>query len=226
MIAIVPARGGSQGVLRKNVRPAGGKPLIAWTIEAAKSSASVKRIIVTTDDLEIADLAKQYGAEVPFLRPADLATDTATSVNVVAHALHKLGFDEESDAPFILLQPTSPLRTSGDIDAAAALLEEAEAVVSVTVVSHPPQWLRTIDTNRCLQPWLSGEVQRRQDSGALYELNGAIYITRAGRFLRELSFSPAVTAAYVMPKERSLDIDTEFDLQLCNLLLTQNETHV
>jgi N-acylneuraminate cytidylyltransferase/CMP-N,N'-diacetyllegionaminic acid synthase len=222
VIAIIPARGGSRRVPRKNLRLVGGRPLIAWTIEAAKTARSVDRVVVTTDDREIADVSKREGAEVPFIRPAALSTDTATSVDVVAHALGELGVNPTSDSLFVLLQPTSPLRTGADIDAAAALLSTGDAVVSVTPVAHPVQWLRTIGTDGFLQPWLESDKTREP----LYELNGAIYLMSSRDFHRERQFLPPRTAPYVMPRERSIDIDTEFDLHLCDLILSAHEAHV
>ncbi len=204
---------------RKNLRLAGGQPLIAWTIEAAKCARSVDRVVVSTDDREIAEVAKHHGAEVPFLRPASLSTDTATSADVVVHALRELQIDEHSC--FVLLQPTSPLRTSADIDAAAALLVNSDAVVSVTPLAHSLQWLRTIDQDGRLQPWLD-----RQAAEPIYQLNGAIYMMSSGRFYGDGELVPAMAAAYVMPQERSIDVDTEFDLHLCDLILTAHEAHV
>jgi CMP-N-acetylneuraminic acid synthetase len=224
VIALIPARGGSRRVPRKNLRLTGGKPLIAWTIEAARAASCVDRVIVTTDDREIADVATQHGAEVPFLRPPSLATDGAASADVVGHALRELRLHEGSNSPFVLLQPTSPLRTSQDIDAAAALLVKGDAVVSVTPAAHSVHWFRTIDGQGRLRPWLDRSATDLRDTESVYALNGAIYVTCAGRFLRDGNLMPEMTMAYVMPQERSLDIDTEFDLRLCDLILAANET--
>jgi CMP-N-acetylneuraminic acid synthetase len=219
VIALIPARGGSRRVPRKNLRAAGGKPLIAWTIEAAKHACCVDRVVVSTDDREIADVSRQYGAEIPFLRPAALSTDSATSAAVVKHALRELGVHEASDASFVLLQPTSPLRTSGDIDEAALLLERTAAVVSVTPLLHSLAWIRTLDESGHLRS-PAGRFEQRSD---LYELNGAIYMMSAGRFFTDYELIPDPAAGYVMPRERSIDIDTEFDLHLCDLLLTTHD---
>lgn len=219
LVAIIPARGGSRRVPRKNVRLTGGKPLIAWTIEAAKKAASVDRVVVTTDDAEIAAVANEYGAEVPFVRPPHLSTDTATSADVVTHVIEALALNALPNASFVLLQPTSPLRTAGDIDAAALLPRSREAVVSVTPLAEPVQWLRTIDAEGRMRRWL----ERDPDDGRaeqLYHLNGAIYMMRIARFLDNRELIPSDAIAYVMPPERSLDVDTEFDLRFCDFLLT------
>lgn len=226
MIALIPARGGSRRVPRKNLRMAGGKPLIAWTIEAARSARSVDRVVVTTEDREIAEVARQHGAEAPFLRPEHLSTDTATSADVVDHALRELRLHETPDVCFVLLQPTSPLRTAADIDSAAALLQNTDVVISVTPLPHSMEWLRIIDEEGRLRPWVGPGPAALAGDGPLYQLNGAIYMMRAGRFLRDGDLSPAMATAYVMPQERSLDVDTEFDLHLCDLILTANERRV
>jgi CMP-N,N'-diacetyllegionaminic acid synthase len=222
MIALIPARGGSRRVPRKNLRRVGGKPLIAWTIEAARDARAVDRVIVTTDDPEIADVARDHGAEIPFLRPPILATDTATSADVVTHALRALHMAELADSSFALLQPTSPLRTASDIDAAADMLAAGDAVVSVTPMAHSVRWLRTIDSDGFLHPWLAADVRDL----TLYQLNGAIYMMRTDRFLRDGELIPSMARAYVMPQERSVDIDTEFDLNLCDLILNEHEASV
>ena len=184
--------------------------MIAWTINAATEAASVDRVVVSTDDAEVARIAEEHGADVPFMRPAALSTDSASSEDVIAHALEMLGLDRDSDESFALLQPTSPLRTSQDIDDAAALLPGNDAVISVTALQHAA-WLHTID-NGLLRPW--------KHNDPLHILNGAIYMTRAGRFLRDRNLAPARTAAYVMPADRSVDVDTELDLKLCDVLLS------
>jgi CMP-N-acetylneuraminic acid synthetase len=221
LLAIIPARGGSRGVPRKNVRPMGGKPMIAWSIEAALKATSVARVIVSTDDEEIAAAARAHGADVPFMRPADLASDTASPVDVVLHATNTL----EHDDWIVLLQPTSPLRTHHDIDDAVQLQKErnARAVVSVTSAQHPPQWMRRIDDRGVLVPWLGGqEPARRQDAETLYDINGAIYLLETKTLRDERTFVPDATHAYVMPAERSLDIDSEWDFHLADLVLKDN----
>ena len=226
-LILITARGGSKGVLRKNVRFLAGKPLIAWTIEAARQSASNSRIVVSTDDPEIASISKEWGAEVPFLRPAELASDTATSEAVVEHALSWLSqHDRFYPELTCLLQPTSPFRTGNDIDNAYTILQQqcALAVVSVTPNSRPVQWLRSIDNEGYLaDPEIGSHINRRQDAKLLYELNGAIYLFHTTTFLKEHTLYPQKTAPYIMSPERSLDIDSELDFLIADLVMRHNQ---
>jgi N-acylneuraminate cytidylyltransferase len=214
VLALITARGGSKGLPRKNVLLAGGKPLIAWTVEAALSAASVTRVVLSTDDDEIMAAASAFGCDVPFRRPAELASDQATSIDVVLHALREL---PEFDF-VMLLQPTSPLRTSSDIDAAfkTMLANDAPACVSVVEVEQSPYLMYNLNYGGRLrslfEPWPS--ANRRQDLPPVYALNGAIYIAKIEWLLQKKSFLSLETIAYKMPKERSLDIDDEIDFQI------------
>jgi len=223
IVAVLPARGGSKGIPRKNIRLLAGKPLIAWTIEAALAARSVDLVLTSTDDEEIAQVARKSGAQVPFLRPVELATDFASSEDVVLHALNWLQQNKGPQVEFVLLlQATSPLRSSEDIEAAVALQREkkANAVVSVCEVAHPPQWLKRLEPNGELLPWQTGiEPSRRQDARRVYQLNGAIYLVKSSVFLKEKTFLPERTFGYLMPPERSLDIDTPWELYLADLIL-------
>jgi len=169
ILAIITARGGSKGVPRKNIRVLGSKPLIAWTIEAALRSIDSMRLIVSTDNAEIAEVSREYGAEIPFLRPVELAGDTSTSVSAVLHAVVWLA-EHENYRPdlILLLQPTSPFRSSQDIDSSLKLQREnaADAVVSVTPNLRPLQWLRKIDEQGMLvdAPINDTIARRRQDA--------------------------------------------------------------
>jgi CMP-N-acetylneuraminic acid synthetase len=223
IFGLVVARGGSKGIPGKNVRLMAGKPMIYWTIQAALKAKGLTRVFVSTDDHEIADICSHYGAEIPFLRPPALSTDTSTSVEVVVHFLNWLEQNQPCVPPFImLLQPTSPLRTSVDIDAAIELQQEKDsaAVVSVVRSTHPPHWLKTISSEGFLQSWMNGDMPtQRQQVSHLYELNGAIYLVNTEVFLRLQTFTPDRTAPYIMPPERSLDIDTFWDFTLADLVL-------
>jgi len=223
VLALITARGGSKGVPRKNVRFLAGKPLIAWTIEAARQSALDPRVVVTTDDPEIAAISKEWGAEVPFLRPEELASDTATSEAVVEHALSWLSHHDSYVPGFtLLLQPTSPFRTGNDIDTAYKILQQqcAAAVISVTPNSRPVQWLRSINEEGYLaDPGIGGQIKRRQDAELLYELNGAIYFIHTDTFLKEHTLYPEKTVPYIMPPECSLDIDSELDFLIADLVM-------
>jgi CMP-N,N'-diacetyllegionaminic acid synthase len=219
VLALIPARGGSKGVPRKNVRTLGGKPLIAWTIEAARQAHSVSRIVVSTEDEEIAAVARAHGAEVPFMRPHALAQDTTPGMDVVFHALDQLdGCDD-----VLLLQPTSPLRTAQDIDAIAELRARAQApsAVSVSAAPHPPQWMYLMERPGQLRPLLDEPTPvRRQDAEEVYVLNGALYSARRDWLLTHRSFMSRQTLGYVMPAERSVDIDTLLDWRWVEFLMT------
>ena len=213
VLALITARGGSKGLPRKNVLEAGGKPLIAWTIEAALNSRSVSQVILSSDDDEIIDIAQRWGCSVPFRRPSHLATDTATSIDVVMHALDEVtGFDY-----VILLQPTSPLRTSVDIDAAFARLESeaAQSCVSVSQAGQSPYWMYNLDDRGRLRSLFpsSAIIERRQDLPAVYSLNGAIYIARIDWLRKTKTFVTTESVAYVMNQRNSLDIDTLDDFE-------------
>ena len=221
--AIVPARAGSKRVPRKNLVMVAGRPLIAWTIGAALAAETVGRVIVSTDDEEIAAVARECGAEVPFLRPAHLASDEARSIDVVTHVIESLLERGQVPEGVILLQPTSPLRTAADIDAAAGVFQRtgAPAVVSVTRLEHPVQWIRRIGAGELLLAYGSGELERSQDAEELYVLNGAIYVTGAATFLRTRTFQPEGTLAYRMPAERSIDIDEPWHVRIAAALLQE-----
>jgi CMP-N,N'-diacetyllegionaminic acid synthase len=224
VLALIPARGGSKGVPGKNVRPAGGKPLVAWTVEAAKASRYVDRVILSSDDAAIAEAAAKFGCEVPFVRPAELATDKADSMSVVRHALGAL--PERYDL-LLLLQPTSPLRTAADIDAALeqCLQGETQTCVSVCEPDKSPYWMMTMPADRTVQPLFQPEQvpARRQDAPPIFALNGAIYSAPTPHLAAGGGFVIKGTIGYVMPKERSLDIDTELDLRLADFLLTEGQ---
>jgi N-acylneuraminate cytidylyltransferase len=214
VIALITARGGSKGLPRKNVLIAGGKPLVAWTVEEAFSAKCIDRVVLSSDDDEIMVAAKAAGCDIPFSRPAHLAGDIASSIDVVLHALDQLpGYEY-----VVLLQPTSPLRTAADIDAAFALMLEkaAPSCVSVCEVDQSPYWMYRVEANNKLQrllPEIRG-VTRRQDLPPIYVLNGAIYIARIDWLRANNNFVGLETVAYLMPKERSLDIDTAEDFEI------------
>ncbi len=215
-LLLIPARGNSKGLPGKNIALLGGRPLIAWTIEQAISS-KMGRVVVSTDSPEIAAIAKREGVEVPFVRPAKLATDEAGSFGVAEHALQWAG-DNFGDVPeiLVLLQPTSPFRAAGDIVSGVKLLETsgAPAVVGVCrAVTHP--WMtRRLDSQGCLVSFceVPADVKRRQDFSEAYEVNGAFYAIRSQVLLEQKIFEPRGTVAYMMPEERSIDIDTTDDL--------------
>ncbi len=217
VVGIVPARGGSVGIPRKNVKLFGGKPLIAWSIEVARQSRHLDCVIVSTDDEEIARVARGYGADTPFMRPPDLATDTATAIDVVLHALDRI---PDADA-ITLLQPTSPLRSPEDVDGAIEAWHSAgSTVVGVTRARKSPNLLYRIEGG-ALVPLLDSAAPgaNRQQWPPAYLLNGAIYVADRKDLVRDRSFLTPSTRAYVMPPERSVDIDDELDWRYAEYLL-------
>ncbi|MFJ5358501.1 cytidylyltransferase domain-containing protein [Pectobacterium sp. CHL-2024] len=218
-LAIIPARGGSKRLPRKNIKILHGKPLIAWTIDAALSAKTVDDVIVSTDDDEIASVARQYGAQVPFIRPASLASDTSTTEDVIRHAVDFMSEKHYYDK-VIILQPTSPLRTAENIDEANLFFDSknANAVVSVTECEHNPNWINGIDDRYSLDGFMEPKTFKK---GKLYRLNGAIYIVK-----RELSpdfsvFYKKGSFAYIMSNKNSVDIDTETDFEYANFLFNK-----
>jgi N-acylneuraminate cytidylyltransferase/CMP-N,N'-diacetyllegionaminic acid synthase len=219
ILVVIPARGGSKRLPRKNLLPLAGKPLICWTIEAALEAKLNARIMVTSDDDEILALARQYKSEgvVAHKRPAELATDTATTAEVLTNALkaeQSVGHDPKT---LVLLQPTSPLRNADDIQAALEVFRKGgckDTVVTVCEVDHPTAWVGTIREGSRLDGIdLSGK--RSQDYGKEYRLNGAVYVTRTALLLTKKTLFSDSLQASIMPRERSLDIDTRLEFQTC-----------
>lgn len=218
IVFLIVARGGSKGLPRKNVKILKGKPLIAWTIEAAKNSKYSGRIVLSSEDEEIISVAKDWGCEVPFVRPLELATDESSSMDTIIHALSKMGDVEH----IVLLQPTSPLRTSEDIDRCMDLYFSAGApsVVSVTEPSKSPYWMYTLNENNRMQPLFQDvQVTRRQDLPTVVALNGAIYVAEVNWLKQNRTFVSEETVAFTMPASRSYDIDTIEDFMFCEMIL-------
>lgn len=226
VLAVIPARGGSKGVPRKNIRPLAGVPLIAHTIRAAQAAQMVSRILVSTDDEEIAAVAREWGADVPFLRPAALSDDRAAQIDVVIHALQQAEMlDSVTYTHVLLLQPTAPLRTAEDIDASLRLLLQSgcDAVVSYTPVeSAHPFYMVTLEDSRP-RPILEipQGLTARQEYPPVYRRNGAIYATRRDVILAG-SFYGEDVRAYIMPPERSVNIDSFFDFELAEFLINRS----
>ncbi|MEN6348192.1 MAG: acylneuraminate cytidylyltransferase family protein [Syntrophomonas sp.] len=219
VLAIIPARGGSKGIPHKNIRNLAGKPLIAWTIEEAKKSRCIDRLILSSDDEEIIRVAKEWGCEVPFIRPAELAQDDTPGIDPVIHAINTL--DEIYDYA-VLLQPTSPLRIVDDIDNCIrqCLRLGAPACVSVTEAQQNPYWMYKLDKDMRMSPVInqSSEINRRQDLPRFYVLNGAVYVAEVNYLTEHKSFLTTATLAFPMPAIRSIDIDTELDFSICSYL--------
>ncbi|MDF2183722.1 acylneuraminate cytidylyltransferase family protein [Grimontia hollisae] len=228
ILAITPARGGSKRLPGKNIKNLNGKPLIQWTIDAALAVEEITYVMVTTDCKTIAEIAKQSGADVPFIRPPELATDTSSSTDVIRHVLDFYKMQGEDFDFVLVLQPTSPVRNADDIRRAIALLKinEADAVVSVCPCEHSPLWANTLPENCSMEDFIRHEVSqlRSQDLPNYYRINGAIYLTRVSRFYQENSlFLSSNIFAYVMDNERSIDIDHELDFLIAETVLKYRE---
>ncbi|NCC52354.1 MAG: acylneuraminate cytidylyltransferase family protein [Spartobacteria bacterium] len=224
VLGLIAARGGSKGIPQKNLQPLGRLPLIGHTILAARQAKLLDRFLVSTDDEAIADTARRLGADVPFLRPMEYASDTATSVAVALHALDWLREHRDMNPAFVmLLQPTSPFRAAADIDGAIQLArrQDAQAVVSVTEAMDHPYLAKSLDGQGRIRPFIPTDVPslRRQDLPVVYVLNGAIYLVQTDRLRETRSWCPPGSVAWIMPPERSLDIDTPWDLRLARLIM-------
>ena len=223
VLAVIPARGGSKGLPGKNIKMLNGKPLIAYTIEAAIQSGVFERVVVSTDSREIADISMQYGAEVPFIRPEHLSGDEISSDDVILHALDFYSMNGKKFDVVCKLQPTSPLRTEKHIVEAYGLMNDKNSnyVVSVCECEHSPLWSGIIGENLSLENFIKEENKRacRQIFEKYYRLNGAIYFGKVESFQREKNFMGQGSIAYIMKQKDSIDIDTELDFLFAETVL-------
>ena len=227
MLAIIPARGGSKGVPKKNIKLLAGKPLILWTIEAAKEAEKIDRIILSTDDDEIANTCRSTGIEIPFMRPKELAQNDSMAIDNYIYTIERL--NRKSDhkyEEFVVLLPTVPLRVSYDIDKAIALFfqNDANSIISCTKLHHPLEWMMSINNDGIIQRSNDTGIKKmmnRQESKYVYIPNGGVYVFKYGPLKKTKSYYSEKTYAYIMPSERSVDIDTEFDFKLAEFLLKQ-----
>ena len=224
-LAVITARSGSKGLKDKNIKLLGDRPLLAYSIEAAKESGMFDKVFVSTNSGQYAEISRQYGADVPFLRSEEIAGDHASSWDAVREALEqyeKLGqrFDTVT-----LLQPTSPLRSADDIVRGYQLFAEKEAdyVIGVCRTEHSPLWCNTLPEDMCMDGFISKEIDSkpRQELPDYYRINGALYIVRVSALPDVDDMYHQGCYAYVMPPERSIDIDTAFDFKLAELFMTQ-----
>lgn len=227
-LALITARGGSKRLPGKNIRPLGGKPLIAWTIEAAIKSKCFSHVVVSTDDLEIAELSKKFGAVVPFIRPQSLSTDRASSESVVQHAVTWLEANCMVQYDTVtLLQPTSPFRNETHIQDCFSLLyqHDAEAIVSVSPVDIKLELCNELPCNRSLKGFIGSKIARTQEMKELFTLNGAIYLFRRSLVggLAKIYDLNSNSFAYVMKSIDSVDIDTELDFKWAEFVLSQGD---
>lgn len=223
MLAIVPARGGSKGLPGKNIRPLAGKPLIAYTIEAARTARSITRVICSTDSPEIARVAQELGAEVPFMRPSDLAQDDSLAIDNYIYTVDRLNAGSAGIEEYCVLLPTAPLRNAADIDDAATVFyaRNADSVISYYPAPHPVQWHRYLDAEGVLRSFFpeSDTLSNRQQERTAYLPNGAIYIFRHSVLKRTRRYYTDHTYPYLMPGSRSVDIDTLEDFNYAEYLL-------
>ena len=219
-MGLIPARSNSKRIPRKNIKDLCGKPLIAWTIEAAKNANLLDEVIVSTDNNEIAQIAQEWGANVPFMRPEEISADSTPSIEPVLHAIQHL---PEYDW-ILLLQPTSPLRTVEDICGIIDLAKNKKASSAVSVaeaISHP-YWTYTLENGKLLNLCESETVLLSQDLPPAYTLNGALYLASRNFLETKRTFKDESTIAYVMPRHRSVDIDDMNDWEFVEYLIKNN----
>lgn len=223
IISIIPARGGSKGIPRKNIKLLNGKPLISYSIDASNSCSLIDDTYVSTEDAEISEISKGNNAEV-IERPDELASDDSSSIDVILHVLDYLENRDELPDLFVLLQPTSPLRTSEDIEASinSFLESDCDSLVSVCELDHRSLLNFSLEEGFLVQNNNESLFNsRRQDIPTYYSLNGAIYITTPEFIRKNKSFYSDKTIPHIMSKEKSIDIDTSFDFKLAEFLLNE-----
>ena len=221
VIGIIPARGNSKGVPKKNIKSLSGTPLIGWTIKEARKSKYIDKLILSSDNQEIISVAKRYGLEAPFLRPSELAQDDTIPTEVIIHALKKCpGFDF-----IVVLQPTSPFRKAEDIDDAIWKIVNsgAPACVSITLTDKSPYWMFRIDQEERLSLLFPDKpvAANRQEQPETYAINGAVYVANVKYFLERRSFICPETIGYIMPRSRSIDIDDDMDFLIAKALMKE-----
>lgn len=229
MIAIIPARGGSKGLPGKNIRMLNGMPLIAYTIRAALESKHIERVIVTTDDVKIAEIALEYGAEVPFIRPSELALDNTQAIDVYLHAVEYLmSQGEERIDKFMALLPTAPMRNANHIEEAIRIFNEGKArtLISVKEAETPISWYFDKDSNNRIRNSEFGTgnaVTNRQENKSYYIPNGSIYILDYELLKKERTYYCDNTIAFEMDNEHSIDIDTQLDFEIAEFLMQRKD---
>jgi len=231
VIAIIPARGGSKELPGKNIKKMNDKPLIWYTINVAKKSKFIDKIIVSTDDNEIAKIAKRYEVGVPFMRPKELARDDSIAIDNYIYTIDRLNKEfNYSIGEFIILQPTSPFRISLDIDNAIQIFKEkkADSVISVSEAIHPPIWAMRINSKGILKNYFDIKIKNknRQEIEKAYMPNGAIFVFKFSLLKEKYSYYSDKTYPYIMPLERSIDIDSKLDFEFAEYLMKKNEKNI
>lgn len=223
ILGIIPARGGSKGVIKKNIKSLSGKPLIAYTIEAALQSSYIDRVIISTDDYEISNISRNFGAEVPYIRPSELAKDDSPTIHSILHMINFLELKENYCPDYIcILQCTSPLRTSKHIDESIEKLLNSnfDALASVCEVESNPYWTNIFRGDKLEYFLEEGKsISRRQDLPKIYKYNGAIFIIKTTVLKQFKSFDIDNLTGFIMDRESSIDIDTELDFKIAELLI-------
>ena len=233
VIALIPARGGSKGLPRKNIKLLNGKPLIAYTIEASLNSKMVDRTIVTTDDIEIASIVKELGAEVPFIRPSNLAQDDTPDYPVVEHCIEYLENVEKYFAEIIVyLRPTMPLRDSAEIDNCVRILKtnnDIDSIRTVREVSYPPFWMKKIDEKGFIRPFIDGVIPftetRRQELPKTILCDGYVDATRTDIIKKYRKVTAGKIFAYYINSSPFVDIDTREDWDYCEFLMMKRRNN-
>lgn len=225
-IAIIPARSGSKGLKDKNIKDLCGKPLIAYTIEAAINSKMFDIVMVSTDSEKYAEISRKYGAEIPFLRSSATSSDTASSWDVVREVLERYKDLGQVFDNIMLLQPTSPLRTAKDIVDAFQLKKKkrAKAIVSVCEMDHSPLWSNTLPESLSMEGFIQTNSVPRQQIPTYYRINGAIYLVETSILYSDKRIFDNNCFAYIMPRDRSVDIDTELDFDIAEVVIQDNNT--
>ena len=228
MIAIIPARGGSKGLKKKNITRLFGKPLITWTIETLLKAKNIEEIIISTDDDEIASICKKYDVNIPFMRPSRLSQDTSLAIDVYKYTINRLNKDFGYNInDFLISLPTTPLKNSSDIDNAINIFHtnKADSVISCATISHPINWIINVDENKKITKLKNNvpikKMMNRQENDSQYIPNGAIYILKLENIIKYNSYYTENSLAYTMPKIRSVDIDTIHDLTYAEYLLRE-----
>ena len=229
MLAIIPARGGSKGLPGKNLRNLAGKPLICHTISAALKAKSINRVIVSTDDVNIASIAKGCGAEVPFMRPNELASDNSLVIDSYLYMIDHLSSEGNIKIDsFIALLPTAPLRLAFDIDGAIEVFntKEADSVISITDAEVPVEWYKRINKNGILEDYLTNAniMKNRQEFDASYIPNGAIYIFNVDKLRSLRTYYMDKTFPYIMSRAHSVDIDEVLDFYWAEFLINKQQS--
>ena len=227
MLAIIPARGGSKGLPRKNIKMLGNKPLIFWTIEAAFKAKNISKVILSTEDQEIADICSKTNIEIPFMRPNRLAKDNSSAIDVYIYTMNKLKEENIYDQDeYVVLLPTVPFVSAEDIDHAINLFNQSDAdsVLSTTKLDFPNEWILDVTDSNLIQNTTNNiSIQNRQNYKYGFIANGGIYVLKHSLVSKDRTYYFEKTLSYEMPQGRSVDIDTELDFKFAEFLVREKD---